>query len=404
MDYGSRMMAISLIDHIDESTIDDALSALNSPTTPAYVYSERGLLTAAAQSSDVAAFVGCALLYTLKACALAPVLETLAPSVDGFAASSVFEARLARQSLRLDQSLHCYSPAFSPQDMADAMALSDFVSLNSLYQLRMAEDLRPDGVSLGLRVNPELRFAADARYDPSRPNSKLGAPLSMLADLLPRYADGSAIAGIHMHNNCESSDMSELTMTAEKAMAAASLLHDVEWINLGGGYYFDTDSDAEPLRSVIERITERFGATVFLEPGTGLVQQAGFLVTEILDVFETQGADVAVLDASTSHMPEVFEYDFTPAVVGPELGAGRKTILAGRSCLAGDMFGEYDFGERVERGQRVVILDAGSYAHSRAASFNGIPIPDAYMLKADGSFLPSSSFQYADFSRRNGAF
>ena len=392
----------------------EAQAALDVPETPAYVYSESVLRKAATDALAVASYAGCKLLYTLKPCGLVGVLETLAPHVHGFAASSVFESRLAREVTVDGQTLHCYSPAFSAVDMDELLSMVDYLSVNSVNQLELAASLirarakratSLGSVSIGLRVNPEMGFAADARYDPCRPHSKLGVPISDFRRLLgtsPISDKGrSRIEGIHVHNNCESEDLTQLAATVESIEDILRTLDRPAWVNLGGGYYLGPEIDADPLAQAVRKLREEFGVTVFIEPGTALVQQAGMLVSEALDVFESGGKRVAVLDASTSHMPEVFEYGFAPSVSGSFEGGESAMILAGRSCLAGDVFGEYEFRDPLRIGDRVAIMDAGSYSHSRAAPFNGIPIPSSYLLREDGGFDRMTAYGYRDFAQRN---
>ena len=380
-----------------------AAAALNVPTTPAYVYSESLLLAAAERAAEVALYAGCKLLYTLKACALAPVLETLAPWLHGFAGSSVFEVRVAEATARGDQSIHCYSPAYPVQDLEAVLPMADYVSLNSWGQLDEASGLNGGRASLGLRINPEMSFASDSRYDPCRPHSKLGVPLSSLVGDTATLRTNPRVDGLLIHSNCESHDLAELAETVEAMSGLIGLMDGLAWFNVGGGYYLDQQTDPEPLRQVVSRLASELGASVFMEPGTALVQEAGFLVTEVLDVFRNGGVEVAVLDATTSHLPEVFEYGYRPRVAGPRSGGDRSTVLAGRSCLAGDVIGEYDFRESARAGDRIAVMDSGAYSHSRATPFNGIPVPDAYMLRQDGTFELISRFEYHEFAARNGA-
>ena len=377
-----------------------ASEALNVPATPAYVYSERALNATARQAATIAARAGCGLLYTLKACAIAQVLDTLAPFVHGFAASSVFEARIAASVMEPRHSLHCYSPAFSEADIEAALSLSDYLSLNSLTQLDAAARSNAGAASLGLRINPEISFVADSRYDPSRPGSKLGAPLSGL-DKLARIPD--AVEGAHIHNNCESDDLSELSSSVEALSTLLGRIDSLRWVNLGGGYYLAADTDTEPLERSARWLRSEFGVEAFIEPGTGLVQQAGFLVSETLDVFRYGSADIAILDTTTSHLPEVFEYEYIQETSRPTSDAGNRTNLVGRSCLAGDIFGEYRFAEPVRAGDRIAFKNAGAYSHSRAAPFNGIATPSVYILRADGAFDLVATYGYDDFAARNGA-
>ena len=381
---------------------DQANLALNVPNTPAYVYSESILQTVARQAASIAAEAGCDLLYTLKACAIVPILESIAPIVHGFAASSTFEARIAAGVSDSCHSLHCYSPAYSAADMESSLAIADYMSLNStqLSCVLAAENLNAGTASLGLRVNPELSFVPDPRYDPSRPGSKLGAPLS---DLRSAHTMPDAIEGLHIHNNCESDDLSQLARSAEALTDVLRRVENPHWVNLGGGYYLAPGTDSSPLEQVSRRLRAEFGTTLFIEPGTALVQQAGFLVSEALDVFSTRASDIAVLDTSTSHIPEVFEYQYTPEVTRPARDDGTPTMLVGRSCLAGDILGEYRFADPVRIGDRVALKNAGSYSHSRAVPFNGIPIPSVYMLRKDGVFDLATTYGYDDFAARNGA-
>ena len=388
---------------LDRLTDLQATSALNVPTTPAYVYSETLLLASAERAAEIASYAGCKLLYTLKACTLAPVLETLAPRLHGFAASSVFEARIAASVSRADQSLHCYSPAYPAHDLDAVLSMAGYVSLNSWAQLDKASEMNDGRASLGLRINPEMSYASDSRYDPCRPHSKLGVPLSGLSETSPMSAPRRKTEGLHIHSNCESHDLVELAETVEAMSDLIGRMDGLAWFNLGGGYYLGPHTDPEPLQQVASWLDSELGLSVFIEPGTALVQEAGFLVTEVLDVFKNGGVEVAVLDATTSHLPEVFEYGYRPRVVGPVSGGDRTTILAGRSCLAGDVIGEYDFRESARAGDRIALLDSGAYSQSRATPFNGIPVPDAYMLREDGSFELISRFEYHDFAARNGA-
>ena len=157
-----------------------------------------------------------------------------------------------------------------------------------------------------------------------------------------------------------------------------------------------------PWREPSRLLAEQIGVTVFIEPGTALVQQAGMLITEVLDVFDSDGKSVAIVDTTTSHMPEVFEYEFAPHLSGPEVGGKVATIVAGRSCLAGDVFGEHQLCEQLRVGERVAIMDAGSYSQSRAAPFNGIPIPYSYLMREDGTFELLASPNFGDLAARNG--
>ena len=114
----------------------------------------------------------------------------------------------------------------------------------------------------------------------------------------------------------------------------------LQWINLGGGYVWDETTDFGPLQEAVDLLTTKYGLQVFLEPGAGIVNSAGYLVASVIDLFKCDGKMIAVLDTTVNHLPEVFEYQYEPDVIEHVDDAPHEYILAGCSCMSGDLFGE----------------------------------------------------------------
>ena len=358
-------------------------AAISVPQTPSFVCHVDELRRSARRIQEISRDVRCTLLYSVKANALPGVLTALAPFIDGFGVSSLSEARAARSALGGEGRLHLYAVALPPSDDAELADICDYVTFNSITQLEQWAPIFSGRASIGLRVNPGRSFVDDRRYDPCRRHSKLGVSLDDLA------AAGDPIAalidGLHVHSNCDSTNLGELLETVRLLdTRIGSLLSQVEWINLGGGYLFDERVSAGALAEAVSLIRDRHGAEVIIEPGAAFVRESGYIVASVLDLFDSDGKEVAVLDTTVNHMPEVFEYQYRPDVVGDsELGA-HEYVLAGMSCLAGDVFGEYRFDEPLEIGSRVVFSNAGAYTIVKANTFNGIPLPTIYELGDGG--------------------
>src|SRR6185295_8444310 len=84
--------------------------------TPAFVYDEHSLLGNLNNLYELSQQSGCKVLYSLKAFALIDALRLMTPILDGFSASSLFEAILARRVLT-DGSVHVTSPSLSSHDV-----------------------------------------------------------------------------------------------------------------------------------------------------------------------------------------------------------------------------------------------------------------------------------------------
>jgi len=179
-----------------------------------------------------------------------------------------------------------------------------------------------------------------------------------------------------------------------------NVLARLKWLNLGGGYLFNEGVDLGPLRKVVGSLQAQYGMEIFLEPGAAFVRSAGYMVSSVLDFFSSSGRDIAVLDATVNHMPELLEFDFEPDVAGHDNEGAWPYILAGCTCLAGDIFGEYRFDRPLDVGDRVVLLNAGSYSLAKAHTFNGVNLPSIYSVDSRGAIRLVKQFTYEDYAAR----
>ena len=310
--------------------------------TPALIYDEQRLRYLTDCGLEARRRASCKLLYAVKAAAFSDVLEFLNPRIDGFAVSSLFEARLVR-SLFAEAEIHFTAPGIRPDEVSELSELCEFVSLNSRSQVERLGDEFGSKASIGIRVNTRVSSVDDPRYDPCRPDSKLGIPIEEVADVLAWSP--VEVEGLHFHTNADSTDLGELLTNVEALLAAVPDSSGIRRVNLGGGYLFD-DALLEPLIRAADLIRSKLGAEVILEPGAALVRSAGFLVATALDAFDVDGRRVIVLDATVNHMPEVFEFSYRPDVVGQVEDGPFEYIIVGSTCLAGDVFGTYHLSSR----------------------------------------------------------
>ena len=258
---------------------------------------------------------------------------------------------------------------------------------------------------IGLRVNPGLSLVEDTRYDPCRPFSKLGVPLEHLARRWQRQPElFRGVAGLLFHTNCDATSFEPLHRSVEHLVATlGDNLGELSWINLGGGYLIQEADRVDLLAESVELLRSRYGLSVFIEPGAALVRKAGYLVASVIDLFRSGDKTIAVLDTTVNHVPEVFEYQFEPDMLGHDDEGEHEYLLAGSSCLAGDVMGEYAFDRRLHVGSRVVLENVGAYSIVKAHMFNGINLPSIYSVNSSGELILRRRFTFEDFISRFGA-
>ena len=371
--------------------------------TPAFVYDETKILNGLNGLADIRLTARCKILFSLKSFAAPDALIIMTPHLEGFSASSLFEAKLAREVIGSSGTVHMVTPGYKPNEIEDIAELSDYISFNSLSQWERFSRQASEQASCGLRINPQLSFVEDKRYNPCRKHSKLGVPLTQLQKALEnnnRLYD--EIQGIHFHTNSNSETYGPLLATVKHLdRQIPKLLSRVSWINLGGGYLFN-DADVSDLYEAIRILKEKYNLDVFIEPGQGVVEEAGYIVSSVIDIFESDGKNIAVLDTTVNHMPEVFEYQYRPEIMQEAPDGVHEYILAGSTCLAGDVFGTYKFAEPLDIDSRIVFQYMGAYTLVKAHMFNGVNLPSIYAYTLDGRLELKKEFGYEDYISRCG--
>ncbi len=370
--------------------------------TPCFIYHEGTIHRILDRLTAIQAKADINLLYTLKPFAFLDFLQLISTELSGFAVSSLFEARLAHEAIGKDHTLHFTSPGMRPTEISDLTESCDYISFNSLSQWTRFSSTSSQNSSCGLRINPEFSLVSDSRYDPCQRHSKLGVPIADAVRAIEQSPDEfSVLKGIHFHTNCDSSDFTGILETAHIIDSHLSeTMSSLEWINLGGGYIFEDGQSYSGLLDAADLFTSKYNLDVFIEPGAALIREAGFIVSSVLDVFDSGGKTIAVLDTTVNHMPEVFEYRFEPDIANHDNEAIHSYILAGSSCLAGDVFGEYSFNRRLVPGDHVIFENMGAYTLAKAHMFNGIDLPSIYSLTANGELVLKRQFGQLAFADR----
>ncbi len=367
--------------------------------TPVYVVDELALRRNLETLSGVQRRTGCHILLAQKAFSLFYAYPLIGRYLAGTTASGLFEARLAHEEMPGREN-HVYSPAYTPAEMAELVAICDHISFNSLAQLEAHRPLwQGSRASVGLRVNPEHSTQeGHAIYDPCAPGSRLGI---RRCDMPARLPNG--VEGLHFHTLCEQDAAPLVETFAAFEQAFGEYLPQLRWLNLGGGHHITRPGyDLAALEGLILSIREKYGLEVYLEPGEAIALNAGTLITTVLDIVPGE-TPVLILDASAAcHMPDVLEMPYRPPLHGAGL-PGEKPYtcrLAARTCLAGDVIGDYSFDAPPQVGDRLVFGDMAIYTMVKNNTFNGMPLPDIAWRDAEGGCRVIRRFGYEDFKTR----
>ena len=385
---------------------------LDKVPTPAYVVDEQALEANLKILQEVKEAAGCKILLAQKCFSMFAEYPLIARYLDGATASGLYEARLGHEEMGGEN--HVFSPAYRPEEIEEIASICDHVIFNSFAQLRrfgarVKEIQAKRGVQqgIGLRINPECSTQDHAIYDPCAPGSRLG----VMAEDFERAVEAEPelfeqLDGLHFHTLCEQdSDALAETLKAVQERFGRWLQADsIHWLNMGGGHHITRkDYDRQLLIDLIRTVKDKYAVEVYLEPGEAVALNAGYLVTEVMDIVENHDIRTLILDSSAAcHMPDVLEMPYRPPL--KDSGEAEEKAytyrLSSCTCLAGDIIGDYSFDKTLEPGDRLYFEDMAIYSMVKNNTFNGMALPAIWKMDAAGDCTLVKKFGYEDFKGR----
>jgi carboxynorspermidine decarboxylase len=358
--------------------------------TPYYLIDKNRLLPNLEKIAWLTEHSGAKALLALKCFATWSVFDLISKYLDGTTSSSLFEVKLGRE--HFPGETHAYSVAWADHEIDEVLRNSDKVIFNSIGQLTRFEQVSR-GHTRGLRVNPGVSTSSFDLADPARPFSRLGEhdPQSIEAVI-------DQISGFMFHNNCENDDFDRFdAMLRGIEDRFGHLIGQLDWISLGGGIQFTgVGYPLDKLAARLKQFAETYGVQVYLEPGEAVITNSTTLEVTVLDTLHN-GKNLAIVDSSTeAHMLDLLIYRES-AKVTPNAGP-EEWMICGKSCLAGDIFGEFKFPAPLAPGDRVSIQDAAGYTMVKKNWFNGVQMPSIAIKELDGTERLVRAFTYDDFA------
>ena len=357
--------------------------------TPFYLIDKAKLLRNMEIIDRLRAGSGAKALLALKCFATWSAFDLMRDHMDGTTSSSLFELRLGRE--KFGKETHAYSVAWADHEIEEAVGYADKIIFNSIGQLERFGNSAAH-IERGLRLNPRFSTSGFDLADPARPFSRLGEwNTHKIAGVIDR------ISGFMIHYNCENADFALFDRQLTRIEAEfGTLLSRVKWVSLGGGIHFTGEGyPVDALAARLKSFAGRFGIQVYLEPGEAAITNSTTLEVSVLDILNN-GKDLAIVDSSIeAHMLDLLIYRQEAKL--PQTG-DHVYQICGKSCLAGDIFGEARFERPLTVGDRVSVQDAAGYTMVKKNWFNGVGMPAIAIREPDGEIRLIRSFGYEDYA------
>ena len=367
--------------------------------TPTYCYANGALV--ARYRALAAAAPNAHVCYAVKANDTLAVIRTFARLGAGADIISGGELRGALRAGMAPDRLVFAGPGKTRDEMDFALASGvgqfNVESPAELDALDAAARALGTRAPVALRVNPDVDAETHDKIATGRRGDKFGIDDAEIPAL---YARAAALAGIEpvglaVHIGSQLSRLAPFEAAFDRLIALVDSLraagHPVTRLNLGGGlgvrYRDETPPDVAAYGGLVERVRQRLGVTVAIEPGRWLVAPSGVLLTRVIAVKQAGARRWAIVDAAMNDLMRPALYDAwhgIEPVAEPAPGAVTVEIdIAGPVCESGDVLGRERKLPPLSPGDLLAVRDVGAYGSVMASTYNGRPLPAEVMVRGD---------------------
>jgi diaminopimelate decarboxylase len=344
--------------------------------------------------------------FAVKAAPLVPVLALLNAEGIGAEVASPGELALARAAGVLPGRTVLDSPAKTPAELREALALGIAVNADNPQELARIDALVASGPTaspLGLRVNAQVGGGSIGALSTATPTSKFGVALldeGARGWVVRACLDRPWLTRLHTHSGSQGMPLTLMARgvravyeLAEEINAAAGR-QQIDTLDIGGGLPVNFASDEQAptfaeyaclLKENVPGLLDgRYGLVT--EFGRSLVAKHGLILARV-EYTKTAGTrPIAVSHAGvqvatrTVYDPvswplRIAAYD---AKGSPRTGPAVRQDIAGPACFAGDLLAENRPLPLLEPGDVIAALDTGAYYFSNHYGYNSLPRPGVY--------------------------
>ncbi len=367
--------------------------------TPTYCYANASLVARYRALAEAAPHAR--ICYAIKANDALAVIRTFARLGAGADIISGGELRSALAAGIAPEKLVFAGPGKTQGEMEQALAAGvgqfNVESPAELDMLDAAARTRGTRAPVALRVNPDVDAETHDKIATGRRGDKFGIDDGEIAALYARAAalEGIEPVGLALHIGSQLSRLAPFEAAYGRLMDLVEGLraggHAVERVGLGGGlgvrYRDEAPPDVAAYGALVERVRQRLGVTVMIEPGRWLAAPAGVLLTRVIALKRSGERRWAIVDAAMNDLMRPALYDAWHAIDPvSEPAAGGATVeidIAGPVCESGDVLGRRRQLPPLAAGDLLAVRDVGAYGAVMASTYNGRPLPAEVMVRGD---------------------
>ena len=265
-------------------------------------------------------------------------------------------------------------------------------SKSEILEIEKIAKIKKKKVKIGIRLNPNTDAKTLSQISTGKKENKFGVTEKTFLDLV-NYVKKSKFLEL----KCLSVHIGSQILDYKPYEKMLSVLDKIikkskfnfEYIDLGGGMGIDYEQknkklDLKKYAFNIKKFLKRNNSKIIFEPGRYIIANAGFLISKIIYIKEGNKKDFIILDTAMNDFMRPALYNAKHHIIPSKksnLKSNKVYEFVGPICESTDKFSTFEFFQKLNEKDLVVICDVGAYGMSLSSNYNLRPKPAELLIE-----------------------
>ena len=259
-------------------------------------------------------------------------------------------------------------------------------SENEIIEIEKIVKKNNKKINIGIRLNPDTDAKTLKKISTGKKENKFGLTQKKFLELLKKYKRSKFIniicLSVHIGSQITSHVPYKNMLNVVNKIIQQSK-YKFKYIDLGGGMGIQygnnlNNLDYSKYNKLIKSFLKKNNSIIIFEPGRSIVGNAGYLISKITYVKQTNSKNFVILDSAMNDLIRPALYGSKHRIVPSKLNRkkiSKKHEFVGPICETTDKFLTVAKYQKINQRDIIIICDVGAYGMVLSSNYNLRPKP-----------------------------
>ena len=259
-------------------------------------------------------------------------------------------------------------------------------SENEIIEIEKIAKKNNKKINIGIRLNPDTDAKTLKKISTGKKENKFGLTQKKFLELLKKYKSSKFVniicLSVHIGSQITSHVPYKNMLNVVNKIIQQSK-YKFKYIDLGGGMGIQYGNNLNNLdylkyNKLIKSFLKKNNSKIIFEPGRSIVGNAGYLISKITYVKQTNSKNFVILDSGMNDLIRPALYGSKHRIVPSKLNRkkiSKKHEFVGPICETTDKFLTVAKYQKINQRDIIIICDVGAYGMVLSSNYNLRPKP-----------------------------